>query len=63
MSDLDGPSGVSQATPQGRLIAGASALGSRPGWRGRAGRIVAWVGLVGGVAILAVIVGVVVMSR
>ena len=64
VSDVDDPSGVSQATPQGRLIAGAGALGSQPGWRGRAGRTVAWVTLVGGVvAVIAVIVGVVVMSR
>ena len=47
MSLSEPPSGVSGATPEGRLIAGAGNLGSQPGGRGRAGRIVAYVALIG----------------
>ncbi len=53
MSQPESPSGVSPATPQGRLIDGAGSLGSQPGWRGRVGRIVAYLALVG--AALAVV--------
>ena len=57
MSLSEPPSGVSGATPVGRLIAGAGNLGSQPGWRGRVGRIVAYVALIGMVlAVIAVVV-------
>jgi hypothetical protein len=56
MSPSESPSGVSPATPQGRLIDGAGNLGSQPGWRGRAGRSVAYVFLIGAVLVVAAIV-------
>ena len=57
MSLSEPPSGVSGATPEGRLIAGAGNLGSQLGWRGRVGRIVAYVALIGMVlAVIAVVV-------
>jgi hypothetical protein len=59
----ESPSGVSPATPQGRLIEGARNLGSQPGWRGRAGRTVAYVTLVvATLAVVAVIAGVIWLS-
>jgi hypothetical protein len=63
MSQPESPSGVSSATPQGRLIDGAGNLGSQPGWRGRAGRTVAYVTLVGAaLAVVAVIAGIIWLS-
>lgn len=54
------PSGVSSATPHGRLIAGAGNLGSQPGWRGGVGRTIAYVALAGvALAVIAVIAGVI----
>ena len=64
MSQPDSPSGASSATPQGRLIDGAGNLGSQPGWRGRAGRTVAYVVLVAAaLAVVTVIAGVIWLSR
>jgi hypothetical protein len=63
MSQPESPSGVSSSTPQGRLIDGAGNLGSQPGWRGRAGRTVAYVALVGAaLTVVAVIAGVIWLS-
>ena len=63
MSEPQSPSGVSPATPHGRLIDGAGNLGSQPGWRGRAGRTVAYAALIGAaLAVVAVIAGVVWLS-
>jgi hypothetical protein len=63
VSEPESPSGVSPATPQGRLIHGAGNLGSQPGWRGRAGRTVAYVVLVGAaLAVVAVIAGLIWLS-
>jgi hypothetical protein len=60
MSQPESPSGVSPATPEGRLIDGAGNLGSQPGWRGRAGRTVAYVVLIGAVlAAVGIVVGIV----
>jgi hypothetical protein len=45
------------------LIDGAGNLGSQPGWRGRVGRTVAYVALIGvALAVLAIIAGVVWLS-
>jgi hypothetical protein len=63
MSQPESPFGVSPSTPQGRLVEGAGNLGGQPGWRGRAGRTVAYVVLAGaGLVVVAVIVGVVWLS-
>jgi hypothetical protein len=63
VSQPESPSGVSPATPQGRLIDGAGSLGSQPGWRGRVGRIVAYVALIGvALAVVAIVAGVVWLS-
>ncbi len=63
MSEPDSPSGVSPATPHGRLIDGAGNLGSQPGWRGRVGRVVAYMALIGvAVAAVAIIAGVIWLS-
>jgi hypothetical protein len=57
------PSGVSPATPQGRLIVGAGNLGSQPAWRGRIGRVVAYLTLVcAALGVMLVIAGVVWLS-
>jgi hypothetical protein len=64
VSQPESPSGASSATPQGRLIDGAGTLGARPGWRGRAGRTIAYLALVcAALAVVAVIAGVVWLSR
>jgi hypothetical protein len=63
MSLPEPPSGVSPVTPQGSLVDGAGNLGSQPGWRGRAGRTVAYVIVGGGVlVVIAVIAGVIWLS-
>ena len=63
MSQPESPSGVGSATPQGRLIDGAGNLGSQPGWRGRVGRTLAFLALVGAaLVVVAVIAGVVWLS-
>jgi hypothetical protein len=63
MSQPESPSGVSPATPHGRLIDAAGSLGGQPGWRGRVGRTVAYVALIGAaLLVVAVISGVVWLS-
>ena len=63
MSEPEAPSGVSPATPQGRLIEGAGGLGSQPGWRGRVGRTVAYLVLTGAaLVVVAIIAGVVLLA-
>jgi hypothetical protein len=57
VSRFDSPPGPSPATPQGRLVEEAGNLGSQPGWRGRAGRTIAYVTLTAGA--LVVLVGIV----
>jgi hypothetical protein len=45
------------------MIEAAGSLGGQPGWRGRAGRIVAYVALVGAaLAVVSLIVGIIRMS-
>ncbi len=63
MSQPESPSGVSSATPQGRLVDGAGNLGSQPGWRGRVGRSVAYLTLaVAAVVVIAIVAGIVWLS-
>jgi hypothetical protein len=63
MSQPGSPSGASPATPEGRLVEAAGNLGRQSGWRGRAGRTVASVALLGAaLAVVAVVVGIIRLS-
>ncbi|MGH3986149.1 MAG: hypothetical protein ACRDTZ_02365 [Pseudonocardiaceae bacterium] len=63
MSEPGSFSGVSPATPHGRLIAEAGNLNGGLGWRGRVGRSLALAMLVGAVlAVIAAMAGIVWLS-
>jgi hypothetical protein len=57
VSDHEAPSGASPVTPAGRLIGAAGSLGGPPGWRGRAGRTVAYAALVAAALAVVALVG------
>lgn len=61
MTRFDAPSGPSQSTPEGRLVAAAAGLSSQTGWRRRAARVIAYVTLA--VAVLVAVAIVVVSLR
>jgi hypothetical protein len=63
MSQPESPSGAGSATPHGRLVDGAGNLGTQPGWRGRAGRTIAYVALAGAaLAVVALVAGIIWLS-
>jgi hypothetical protein len=63
VSQPESPSGVSRATPEGQTIDAAGRLGSEPGWRGRVGRGIAYLALVGAaLAVVALVVAIVIRS-
>jgi hypothetical protein len=63
VSESESPSGVSPATPQGSVMAGAGNLGNRSGWRGGVGRAIAYVTLgAAALAIAAAIAGIIWLS-